>query len=206
MQQIWGVVPIHNSALEILKYPLISIIFSAVNVKCASLIFFSVQPVTPSGTLMKSFMLSLAGSYRFTERRDECQSPSNPPPVDLNIVIIWMITRVAKPATMKGKMSHPVMRQSLSAVWSGSNLTIPQGLPDYIGLARGVRSIINTESCQSLYFTPQQCKTRLHCWDSPCLDLLWHDFREMSAATAGKITAMRQTAVAVITLRRAEET
>lgn len=150
---------------------------------------------------MKSFALSLAASYRFAERRDACQSPSNPPPVDLNIVIVWMIAKVARPTFEKGKMSHPVMRQSLSAVWSGSDLTIPQGLPDYIGLARGVGSIINTESCQSLSFTPRQCKIRL-----PCLDLLWHGFREMSAATAGKISATRQTAVAVINLRRAEET
>lgn len=150
---------------------------------------------------MKSFTPSLAKGYQFTERRDACQSPSNPPLVDLNIVIIWTIKKVARPKIVKGKMSHPVMRQSLSAVWSGSDLTIPQGLPDYIGLARGDRSIINMESCQSLSFTPRQCKTRL-----PCLDLLWHAFREMSAATAGKITARRQTAVAVITLRRAEET
>lgn len=151
--------------------------------------------------LLKSFTPSVAGSYQFTERGDACQSPSNPPPVDLNIVTIWMITKVARPKIVKGKTSHPLMRQSLSAVWSGSDLTIPQGLPDYIGLARGVGSIIYMESCQSFSFTAQQCKTRL-----PCLDLLWHAFREMSAATAGKITARRQTAVAVITLRRAEET
>lgn len=136
--QIWGVVTVHNSVWEIPEYPLIFMIFSAVKIKRASLIFFSIQPVAPSGALMKSFTLSLAGSYRFTERGDACQSPSNPSPVDLNIVTIWMITRVASHAIGKGKMSHPVMRQSLSAVWSGSDLTVPQGLPDYIGLARGV--------------------------------------------------------------------
>lgn len=132
---------------------------------------------------MKIFMLPLAGSYRFTERRDTCQSPSNPPRVDLNIVIIWMITKVTRPTIVKGKTSHPLMRQSLSAVWSGSDLTIPQGPTDYIGLARGLRSIINTESCQSLSFTPRQCKTCL-----PCLDLLCHSFIETATARAGKKT------------------
>lgn len=117
----------------------------------------------------KSWTAALAGSHRFTETAASVKLHQIPW-VNLNIVTVWMITEV-RSAAMPRKTSHPVKHHSqLSGSWSDS--TVPQAFSDYIGLARGARSIINKESCQSLLSRPDNAGL------AAMFRLLWHGFRK----------------------------